>query len=127
MQYIKMYTYVKEVINIKLDITNNINDIFNIKNILNSITKLIKNKISNTSYSIDRFEGNYAVCENLKTKEIINIPILELPKDIKESDIITKKDNVFYIDKEKINLRKEKINELTKDIFEAKDDYSKLE
>ena len=44
-------------------------------------------------YIIDRFEGDFAVCENYDTEEIIDILKEKLPNDAKEGDIIFKDDN----------------------------------
>ena len=109
-----------EVIKIDLNILDSRNNIFNkTKDILNSISTIIQNNIKNSnSFVIDRFEGKFAICENLKTKEIINIPISKLSSNIKEKDVITFKNNNFHLDKEKTEIRKEKIENLTKDIFE---------
>ena len=35
-------------------------------------------------YVVDRIENEFAVCENRKTGEMINIKLQELPKNIKE-------------------------------------------
>ncbi len=37
---------------------------------------------------IDRIEGEYAICENRHTKEIININLQKLPKGIKEGTVL---------------------------------------
>lgn len=39
-------------------------------------------------FTIDRFEGNIAVCENRKTKEMINVKVENLPKGAKEGNIL---------------------------------------
>lgn len=108
-----------EVIIIDLDVTN-LKDtrlLNKTKNVLNYISNFIQ-KNTTQSFAIDRFEENFAVCENLKTKEIVNIHISKLPSNTKESDIITLKDNIFYIDKEKTENTKSSIEKLTKNIFE---------
>lgn len=107
----------------ELDITNlkDSNLLDKTKNILDCVSNLIQKKTNlSQSFAIDRFEGKFAICENLKTKEIINIPSYKLPSHTKESDIITLRNNVFYIDKEKTESRKTTIENLTKDIFENK-------
>ena len=109
--------------NIQLDITNlQDNNLFDTtKDILNFISSFIQKTQNNIdSFAIDRFEGKFAICENLKTKEMVNIDISKLPHNAKESDVITLKDNVFYLDNRKTDLRKDYIEELTKDIFENK-------
>ncbi|MCI9246047.1 MAG: DUF3006 domain-containing protein [Clostridia bacterium] len=50
---------------------------------------------------VDRIEGDIAVCENRKTKEIQNIPITNLPKDIEEGSILKWKDGKYEIDTSK--------------------------
>lgn len=76
-------------------------------------TELQKEKI----LVIDRFEGDYAVCENRETLLIENIELSKLPKDIKEGDVLKYKDNQYELDvqaKTEIELR---IQEKMKDIF----------
>ena len=41
--------------------------------------------------SIDRFEGNTAICED-EIQNIITLPRNEIPKDAKEGDILAKDD-----------------------------------
>jgi len=38
---------------------------------------------------VDRFEGDFAVCEN-ENKEMINVCRSELPADVKEGDVLLK-------------------------------------
>jgi hypothetical protein len=50
-------------------------------------------------YTIDRFEGNYAVCEDEK-KVIIKIPKYKLPLECKEGDVLIQdEDGMYHIDK----------------------------
>ncbi|MCR5146304.1 MAG: DUF3006 domain-containing protein [Clostridia bacterium] len=69
-------------------------------------------------YVIDRFEGNYAVCENRETEEMKNINIYELPEDIKEGDVLRYKNGEYSLDKEIQQTIEERIQEKTKNIFE---------
>lgn len=39
-------------------------------------------------YTIDRFEGNFAICENRETGEMISILKKDLPKDCKEGTVL---------------------------------------
>lgn len=67
---------------------------------------------------IDRFEGEFAVCENRKNREMVNIKISKLPIQAKEGDILILKNNKFEIDEqERINIES-KIQEKVKNIFE---------
>lgn len=73
-------------------------------------------------YIIDRFEGDFAVCENYDTEEIIDILKEKLPNDAKEGDIIFKDDNEnFCIDYEETRLRKERMEALRKSLKKNKE------
>lgn len=66
---------------------------------------------------IDRFEEEYAVCED-ENKKILNINKSKIPKQAKEGDIIIYRDGKYILDKEKTLNRKKYIEELTKDLWE---------
>lgn len=66
---------------------------------------------------IDRFEDEYAVCED-ENKKILNINKSKIPKQAKEGDIIIYTDGKYILDKEKTLNRKKYIEELTKDLWE---------
>lgn len=58
------------------------------------------------NYSIDRIIDDIAVCENIKTGKKIELPLSELPKEIKEGSIIIKKDESYILnDSEEENRR----------------------
>ncbi|MBE6067445.1 MAG: DUF3006 domain-containing protein [Clostridium lundense] len=62
---------------------------------------------------IDRFEGDFAVCEK-ENKTMIDIPKEILPEEAKEGDVL----NInICIDTEETENRKKVIEELTKDIW----------
>lgn len=52
-------------------------------------------------YTIDRFEGEFAVCENRETGEMINIKKENLPEKIKEGSILKLKNGKYFLDEEK--------------------------
>lgn len=64
---------------------------------------------------IDRFEGKNAVIE-MYSGEVVNIDIAELPEEAREGDVI-KIDKTITIDEEETKKRRNKIHELTKDIW----------
>ena len=73
-------------------------------------------------YIIDRFEEDFAVCENYDTEEIIDILKEKLPNDAKEGDILLKDDNEnFCIDYEETKLRKERMEILRKSLKKNKE------
>ena len=67
-------------------------------------------------YTIDRFEGDLAVCEDGETKEMINIKRKDLPEDSREGSILKLKNGKFELDleeEEKVEKRiKEKMDNL---------------
>ncbi len=67
-------------------------------------------------YAIDRIEENIAILEDINTKEKIEINVEELPKEIKEGNILLFKDNKYIIDEDEEEKRRkiilEKFNKL---------------
>jgi hypothetical protein len=66
---------------------------------------------------IDRFEGDYAVCEK-ENREMIDIKKDILPKEAKENDVLDIEGDKIIIDIEETKKRKKDIEELTKDLWE---------
>lgn len=67
-------------------------------------------------FIIDRFEENFAVCED-ENGIMKNIEKSLLPKDVKEGDVIFKDNNIFYIDYEETKKLREEINQITKNLW----------
>ena len=69
-------------------------------------------------YVVDRIENEFAVCENRKTGEMINIKLQELPKNIKEGNyLILKEGKYFLSEKEEQDIKQrieDKMNNLWK-------------
>lgn len=98
------------------------------QNIANEIKKIDINEFINEirerlekmeeEIVIDRFENNIAVCEDIKTGKIIEIPRKSIEKDAKEGDIIKNIEGIYKKDikkQEEIELRiKEKMDKLWK-------------
>mgnify|MGYP001598883321 CR=1 FL=1 len=66
---------------------------------------------------IDRFEGNYAVCEK-EDRNMIDIKKSKIPSLAKEGDVLSIDNDVIIIDVSKTQERKRKIEKLTKDLWE---------
>lgn len=67
--------------------------------------------------TIDRFEGEFAVCiDGMGAKININKDLI--PPDAKEGDIIEKFENIFIINKEKTNSKFEEIKKLQEILWE---------
>lgn len=88
----------------------------NIENFMKEIESRLKNMQEEKEYTIDRFEGDLAVCEDRKTKEMINIKRKDLPEDSREGSILKLKNGKFELDleeEEKVEKRiKEKMDNL---------------
>lgn len=65
---------------------------------------------------IDRFEGNFAVCEK-EDRTMIDIEKSMIPLESKEGDVLDISDNEIIIDKVATEKRKKEIEELTKDLW----------
>ena len=63
-------------------------------------------------YTVDRFEEDTAVLENRETGEIINVSRKELPKEIKEGDILKYINDSYEIDFEETENVKNTIREM---------------
>lgn len=85
------------------------------QNFVSNFIKEMEGKLQNMNeikeYTIDRLEGNIAVCEDRDTKEMVNIKIKELPLGIKEGSILTYKNGEFTINKEKEQEISERISQ----------------
>lgn len=66
---------------------------------------------------IDRFEGDYAVCEK-EDRIMIDIEKSKLPSYAKEGDVIVLIDGKYSIDLEETNKRKKEIKKLMDDLWE---------
>lgn len=88
----------------------------NIENFMKEIESRFKNMQEEKVYTIDRFERDLAVCEDRKTKEMINIKRKDLPEDSREGSILKLKNGKFELDleeEEKVEKRiKEKMDNL---------------
>ena len=68
-------------------------------------------------FSIDRFEGNYAVCENLKTNDFCNIPKNKLPKNCKVGSIIKFDKNTYTLDEKSTKSKQSEVKNMVNNLF----------
>ena len=66
--------------------------------------------------TIDRFEGEFAVCEK-ENRQMINIEKSKLPEMAKEGDILNIKNDIIAIDFEATKKRAKEIEKLTDDFW----------
>lgn len=67
--------------------------------------------------TIDRFEGQYAICEK-DNKEMIHINMDNLPKEAKEGDVLIIQGDEISIDHEETEDRQERIKRLMDNLWE---------
>lgn len=65
---------------------------------------------------IDRFEGEYAVCEK-ENSEMLDIEVDKLPQNAKEGDVLIFDGENIKIDKKAISKRKKEIENLMDDLW----------
>lgn len=80
-----------------------------IKELEEGIRRMNDNNIE--EFTIDRFEGNIAVCENRQTKEMINVKAEELPEGAREGNILIRKEGKFVLNQRKEQEISERIKE----------------
>ncbi len=54
-------------------------------------------------FTVDRFENDFVVLEDRKSRKLFNIAINQLPSNIKEGDILSYKNGQFLLDNNKTN------------------------
>lgn len=78
-------------------------------------------EFENKLFSIDRFEGEFAVCENRETGEIINIEKNALPENIKEGSIIKYENGNFILDHNETTKKQAEIKNMVNNLFKKKE------
>lgn len=66
-------------------------------------------------FIVDRIEGNIVVVED--NNSIIQINRIYINGEVKEGDVLVKLNEVYEVDYNKTNLRKEKINAMIKGLW----------
>lgn len=67
---------------------------------------------------IDRFEGEFAVCELSDEERMINLTPKDLPEGAKPGDVLIISDGSITIDNEETADRKKRINNLLDSLWE---------
>lgn len=71
-------------------------------------------------FSVDRFEGKFAICENRETGEMINIEKAILPENIKEGSIVKYENGKFILDNETTSKKQAEIKNMVNNLFKKK-------
>ena len=64
-----------------------------LRNLIDLINKRMKTIEEGSIWVVDRFEENFAICENRETKEIRKINLKELPENLKEGNVLKLQSN----------------------------------
>ncbi len=91
-------------------------DIKTKQNLLNYLNK----KNNTPKFSIDRFEEDFAVCEDKETLEMINFSKTLIPTNASVGDILTFKNDILIIDVLKTKDQQKKIESLVNQLFKRK-------
>lgn len=67
-------------------------------------------------YSVERIEENIVLCED-DDGNAVKMKLEDLPKGIREGDIIAKTDGGYIVDADETELRRRKMAELQKSVF----------
>ena len=87
----------------RLDLFNNLNPSSS-NNFIEAFLNELRNHLernSNPLYTLDRFEGEFAVLEDRNTKKMIDIHISNIPSNAKTGDILKLSNGSYVIDNEK--------------------------
>ncbi len=95
--------------NLGKNISSNSSNNF-LENFINELKNYL-NKNSNPMYTLDRFEGDFAVLENRNTKQMTDIPISNIPSNAKEGDILKLSNRSYVVDYEETRTVSDKIRE----------------
>lgn len=66
-----------------------------------------------TLFTLDRYEGNYAVCENRTNGKMYDIPAFKVDPSVKEGEIIKLENGIYKLDFEETQKNRETIKNLT--------------
>jgi hypothetical protein len=68
---------------------------------------------------LDRFEENYAICEEMETQKTVAVLIDQLPSGAMEGDVLVSDDTGITVDAAATRERRERIQKLFDDLLES--------
>lgn len=74
-----------------------------------------------TLFTLDRYEGNYAVCENRTNGKMYDIPTFKVDASVKEGEIMKLENGIYKLDFEETQKQTEISRELTKRVTKFRD------
>lgn len=90
-----------------------------IDNFINELKNFL-DKNSNSMYTLDRFEDNFAILENRSTKKMTDIPISNIPSNAKEGDILKLSNGSYVIDYEETGIVSDRIRDRMDNLKKSK-------
>ena len=66
---------------------------------------------------LDRFEGEYAVCEDMETRGTLTYPIESMPEGVSPGDILWNSGSGFIINRAETEKRRKRIQKLFQDLL----------
>lgn len=91
--------------NLSLNNSNNFID-----NFINELRSYLE-RSSSSMYTLDRFEGDFAVLEDRNTKKMIDVPSSKLPSNAREGDILNFSNGSYTIDHEETKAVSDRIRQ----------------
>lgn len=88
--------------------SNNFNNFFD--SFINELKNYLERSFS-SMYTLDRFEGDFAVLEDRDSKKMLNIPISNIPSNAKEGDILKFTNGSYVIDPEETKVVSDRIRQ----------------
>ena len=70
------------------------------------------------TYSVDRIENGFAMCEDRDTKKIENIPVTEFDFSVKVGDILRFDGEKYVVDKDETGKIKKELFDLQNSLFD---------
>ena len=84
---------------------------------LEKLDKLPKN----TLFTLDRYEGDFAICENRTNGKMYDIPAFKVDSSVKEGEIIKLENEIYTLDYEENAKQVENSRELTRKVTKLQD------
>lgn len=87
-------------------------------NLFNDEVELAKKLDAIEEFTVDRFESDFVVLEDRNTGKMLDVKKEDLPRDIKEGDILDKINGKYTVNQEKTLEAKERIKNKMKKIWD---------
>lgn len=86
-------------------------------NLSNDEVELAKKLDAIEEFTVDRFESNFVILEDRNTGKMLDVKKEDLPKNVKEGDILDKINGKYTVNQEKTLEAKERIKNKMKNLW----------